>query len=39
MSCLANRGYKKDKLVATLMSNVPAGKFENYLVTSPPFIL
>jgi hypothetical protein len=36
---LASRGYMKDKFVATLMSNVPIGKFENYLVTSPPFIL
>lgn len=39
MSYLVRRGYKNDKLVTTLMSNVPIGKFENYLVTSPPFIL
>jgi GNAT superfamily N-acetyltransferase len=39
MSYLTNRGYKQDTLTATLMSNVPIGKFENYLVTSPPFIL
>ncbi|MGB3713067.1 MAG: GNAT family N-acetyltransferase, partial [Candidatus Promineifilaceae bacterium] len=39
LNYLTTRGYKKDELVATLMSNVPVGKFENYLVTSPPFIL
>ncbi|MGB3716650.1 MAG: hypothetical protein WA996_19695 [Candidatus Promineifilaceae bacterium] len=39
LNYLTTRGYKKDELVANLMSNVPVGKFENYLVTSPPLIL
>lgn len=36
---LAARGFKPDSFMAVLMSNVPFGKFENYIVTSPPFFL
>jgi len=33
------RGFRMDPFVALYMSDRPFGKFENYLVTSPPFIL
>lgn len=36
---LLGRGYKLDSFVAMLMTDAPFGKFENYVVTSPPFIL
>lgn len=34
---LLGRGYKMDGFFAMLMSDKPFGKFENYIVTSPPF--
>jgi hypothetical protein len=33
------RGYRMDAFIALLMNDRPFGKFENYIVTSPPFIL
>lgn len=36
---LLGRGYRLDSFVAMLMTDAPFGKFENYIVTSPPFIL
>lgn len=39
MRYLTSRGYTKDVLVATLMSDGPTGRFEKYVATSPPFIL
>ncbi len=32
-------GYKLDSFIALLMSDAPFGKLENYVLTSPPFIL
>jgi GNAT superfamily N-acetyltransferase len=34
---LLKRGYKLDEFFAMFMSDKPFGKFENYIVTSPPF--
>jgi hypothetical protein len=39
LSHISARGFQSDKLEATFMSSTPIGKFENYIVTSPPFIL
>ncbi len=36
---LLARGFRLDWFMAMLMSDKPFGKFENYIVTSPPFIL
>jgi len=33
------RGFRLDKFMAVLMSDVPFGRFENYILTSPPFFL
>ncbi len=32
-------GYKLDSFMAMLMSDAPFGKFENYILTSPPFFM
>jgi GNAT superfamily N-acetyltransferase len=34
---LLGRGYQMDAFFAVFMSDKPFGKFENYIVTSPPF--
>ena len=34
---LLKRGYKMDDFFAMFMSDRPFGKFENYIVTSPPY--
>jgi len=36
---LLNRGYRMDSFFAILMNDIPFGKFENYITTSPPFFL
>jgi GNAT superfamily N-acetyltransferase len=36
---LLGRGFRLDAILAVLMSDVPFGRFENYIVTSPPFFL
>lgn len=36
---LLARGFRMDSFVALFMCDAPFGKFENYIVTSPPFIL
>jgi ribosomal protein S18 acetylase RimI-like enzyme len=36
---LLARGFQLDPFQASLMSDVPFGRLENYLVTSPPFFL
>lgn len=36
---LLGRGFKLDTFIAILMNDHPTAKFENYIVTSPPFIL
>jgi len=36
---LLGRGYKLDTFMAIFMSNVPFGKFENYVISSPPFFM
>lgn len=36
---LLARGYRIESFMVFLMSDVPFGKFENYIVTSPMFIL
>ncbi len=36
---LLARGYCLDSFIAILMSDAPWGKFENYIVTSPPFFV
>jgi len=36
---LLARGYRMDSFVAMLMSDAPFGRFENYILTSPPFFL
>lgn len=33
------RGFRMDQFMAVYMCDKPFGKFENYLITSPPFIL
>jgi GNAT superfamily N-acetyltransferase len=36
---LLGRGYRLDSFMAVLMSDAPFGKFENYILTSPPFFM
>jgi GNAT superfamily N-acetyltransferase len=36
---LLARGFRMDSFIAIFMSDKPFGKFENYIITSPPFIL
>ena len=36
---LLGRGYKLDGFLGTILSDEPFGKFENYLLTSPPFFV
>jgi ribosomal protein S18 acetylase RimI-like enzyme len=36
---LLGRGFRMDSFMALLMSNLPFGRFENYIATSPPFFL
>ena len=36
---LLGRGYKLDSFITMVMTDAPFGKFENYIVTSPPFFL
>jgi hypothetical protein len=36
---LLSRGYRLDSFVAILMNDEPFGKFENYIISSPPFFL
>jgi GNAT superfamily N-acetyltransferase len=36
---LLGRGFKMDWFLAIFMSDIPFGKFENYIVSSPPFFL
>lgn len=36
---LMSRGYRIDGFMASILSEKPFGKFENYLLTSPPFFL
>jgi GNAT superfamily N-acetyltransferase len=36
---LMNRGYRLTGFIGSIMSDRPFGKFENYLLTSPPFFL
>ncbi|GAB4454591.1 MAG: hypothetical protein Kow00120_24400 [Anaerolineae bacterium] len=36
---LLTRGYRMDALFAFFMSDAPFGRFENYIFTSPPFIM
>lgn len=36
---LLSHGYRLDGFLGSIMSDLPFGKFENYILTSPPFIL
>jgi GNAT superfamily N-acetyltransferase len=36
---LLGRGYRLDSFFAFFMSDVPFGRFENYIFTSPPFFI
>jgi hypothetical protein len=36
---LMNRGYRLEGFFGSIMSDAPFGKFENYLLTSPPYFL
>lgn len=36
---LLKRGYRLEGFLGSIMSEKPFGKFENYLITSPPYIL
>lgn len=36
---LLQRRFRIDSFVAMMMSNTPFGQFENYIITSPPFLL
>ena len=36
---LMSRGYRLEGFVTSILSDKPFGKFENYLLTSPPFFL
>jgi GNAT superfamily N-acetyltransferase len=36
---LLARGFRVDAFVATLMQDKPFGRFENYVITSPPFFM
>ena len=39
VNCLLSRGFRLDTFVGILMNDKPRGKFENYIVFSPPFFL
>ena len=39
ISHLLNRGYRLEGFLGSIMSEKPFGKFENYLLTSPPYFL
>jgi hypothetical protein len=36
---LLGRGFQLDGFFPFTMTDVPFGKFENYILTNPPFIL
>jgi hypothetical protein len=36
---LLGRGFRIDSFMALSMSNIPFGRFEHYIVTSPPFFI
>lgn len=36
---LLDHGFRMDSFIAILMTDIPFGKFENYITTSPPFFL
>ena len=36
---LMKRGYRLEGFIGSIMSNKPFGKFENYLLSSPPYFL
>ncbi|HAV76240.1 MAG TPA: hypothetical protein DCX53_02695 [Anaerolineae bacterium] len=36
---LMSRGYRLEGFITSILSDKPFGKFENYLLTSPPFFL
>lgn len=36
---LSKRKYRLEGFMGSIMSNEPFGKFENYIITSPPYIL
>ncbi len=36
---LLKRGYKLEGFMGSIMSEKPFGKFENYLLSSPPYFL
>ncbi|MBI3168791.1 MAG: hypothetical protein HYZ22_09955, partial [Chloroflexi bacterium] len=36
---LLNRGYRLEGFMGSIMSEEPFGKFENYLLSSPPYFL
>jgi hypothetical protein len=36
---LLGRGFRLDPFIAIFMSDASLGRFENYIITSPPFIL
>ena len=36
---LMKRGYKLEGFMGSIMSEKPFGKFENYILTSPPYFL
>ena len=36
---LLEHGFRMDSFMAVMMSDVPFGKFENYIFTSPPFFM
>jgi hypothetical protein len=36
---LLSHGYRLDGFLGSIMSDLTFGKFENYILTSPPFIL
>lgn len=39
LAYLVSRGFKLDSFMAIFMSDAPLGRFENYIVTSPPFFM
>jgi hypothetical protein len=34
-----SRGYRIEGFITSILSEKPFGRFENYLLTSPPFFL
>lgn len=36
---LLARGFRMDSFMALLMNDAPFGRFEHYVLTSPPFFL